>query len=98
MTAREMTKDEWAAAVYAALAAHPDWAAATVEAMQAGILEAIDRQKDRTLKVSLGLVEALNSQPGAKKRDGQRIIDAIEVSQFHPTPWSAKMIEREATS
>lgn len=97
MTAREMTTQEWAAIVHSTLAAHPDWVGVTVEAMQAGVVEAIDRQKDRVMTLSTGLMEALNSRPGAKTRDRQRIVDAIEVSQFHPTQWSAKMIEREST-
>jgi len=95
MSNHELTAQEWASVVYSTLAAHPDWVEITVTAIQQGVVEAIDRQKERTMKVGLGLMEALNSQPGAKRRDGQRIIEAIEVSQFHPTPWSAKMIDRE---
>jgi len=92
----EMSKEEWAGVVVATLAAHPDWVAVTVEAMQAGVVEATDRQKDRALTLSTGLMKALNTRPGAKKRDRQRIIDAVQVSRSHPTPWSKKIIEREA--
>lgn len=90
-----MSKEEWASAVYAALAAHPDWAQVTVGAMQQGLLEALDRQKDRVSTLSWGLHQALSSTRKAKRRQRQKIIDAIEVSTLHPTVWSKAMIERE---
>lgn len=91
----EFTREQWASAVHAVLAAHPDWVADTVNAMQAGVVEALDRQKDRTLTVSLGLVEAVRTERRSKGRVHDRIIKAIEVSNFHPTPWSKSAIEQE---
>ena len=90
-----LTPEGWAALVVTVLAEHPDWVALTVNATQEGVVEAIERQKDRALTLSTGLMEALNTRPGAKRRVSQRIIDAVQVSHFHPTPWSKKMIERE---
>ena len=91
----ELTKEQWASTVYAVLAAHPDWVSDTINAMQAGVIEAIDHQKDRTLKVSLGLMEAVRTERRSKSRVHDRIIEAIEVCNFHPTPWSKSAIERE---
>ena len=93
-----LTPQGWAALVVAVLTEHPDWMDVTVNAMQEGLMGAIERQKDRSLTLSTGLMEALNTRPGAKRRMSQRIIDAIQVSHYHPTPWSRRMIERETQS
>ena len=90
-----MTEQEWASIVYKVLADHPDWVATTVNAVQEGVVQAIERQKDRTYTLSLGLIEAVGSPLRAKKRNHDRVIAAIEVSQFHPTKWSEAAIERE---
>lgn len=76
------------------IAAHPEWVATTMAAVQSGIVEAIDRQKERSYLLSRGLVEALKDRR-SRKRNASSIVDAIQVSQFHPTPWSAKMIAKE---
>lgn len=95
MSDREITEQEWASTVYAVLAAHPGWVASTVNAIQQGVVEAIEHQQDRSHTLSIGLMEALNTRPGAKRRVRQRIIDAVKVSHFHPTPWSSRILERE---
>lgn len=92
---RELTREEWASIVYSVLADHPEWIATTNESIQAGVEQAIDRQKDRTLTLSLGLMEAVGNPLRGKRRDNDRVIAAIEVSQFHPTKWSEAAIERE---
>ena len=92
---REMTPEEWAGVVCATLATHPDWASITVNAVQAGLLEALDRQKDRVSKLSWGLHQALSSTRKAKRRNRKMIVEAIVVSTLHPTKWSAAMIARE---
>ena len=95
MTDREMTEDEWASTVVEVLARHPDWAAGTVNAMQLGLLVAIDNQKDRVQSLSMGLYQALSSTRKAKRRNRKMIVDAIRVSTIHPTVWSEAMIARE---
>jgi hypothetical protein len=93
--AHDVREDEWAALVVEVLADHPEYAAVTVQAMQAGILAAVDRRGERLVDVSMGLVEALNTKPGHGKRDHDRIIKAIEASNVHPTAWSAEAIAKE---
>lgn len=95
MINKEIDKARWSARVVAVLAEHPGWAAATVQAVQAGVIEALDRQRARTEAVSMGLVEALNTKPGHVKRDHEVIIAAIEASIHNGSPWAKKMIERE---
>lgn len=92
---RELTQGEWASVVYSVLADHPDWVATTVNALQEGVVQAIERQKDRALVLSLGLMEAVGNPLRGKRRNHDRIIDAIEASQLHPTKWSEAAIERE---
>lgn len=86
----------WQAGVQATLREHPDWAAGTAQAMQAGLLNALDDSSKRASTLSLGLMEALDTKPGSKKRNGKRIVEAVEASEFHPTEWSKKVIAREA--
>ena len=95
MPEQNLTRDEWAEIVSDVLAEHPEWAAATVQATQAGILEANSRLRDRLADVSLGLVEALNTKRGQVKRRRDMIVAAIEASTVHPTKWSAEMIAKE---
>ena len=91
----EIARAKWMRTVVDVLADHPGWAASTVQAMQAGIMEALDREWARRETVSWGLMEALNTKPGQLKRDHERIIAGIEASNFCDTPWSKKMIARE---
>ena len=91
----DLSREEWVGVVASTLARHPDWAGVTVEAMQAGLTEAIDRQKDRVSDLSLGLVEALSTRPGSKRRNSDRIVQAIRVSNFYNTKWSAETIAKE---
>ncbi len=95
MPEEKLTRDDWAEIVGSALTEHPEWASTTVEAMQAGILEANNRLRDRIADVSLGLVEALNTKRGQAKRRRDMIVTAIEASTVHPTKWSAEMIAKE---
>lgn len=92
---RELSREEWASIVYSVLADHPDWVATTTEAMTAGVVQAVDRQKDRIMTLSLGLMEAVGNPLRGRRRDNDRIIAAIEVCNLHPTKWSAAAIERE---
>lgn len=90
-----LTPEGWATLVAMTLADHPDWVGVTVNAMQDGVVEAIERHKDRALTLSTGLMEAVRTERRAKGRVHDRVIDAIEVCNFHPTKWSAAAIERE---
>ena len=90
-----ITKEQWQELVYEVLADHPDWAASTVDAMQGGLLQALERKQDRISDLSYGLYEALNTRRGSLRRDGQRIIAAINASQFANTKWSAETIAKE---
>ena len=92
---KKFTTEEWATVVSDVLAQQPELAAATVQAMQAGILEAQERQLDRIADVSMGLVEALSTKPGQVKRRRDVIVRAIEASTVHGSKWSAAMIARE---
>jgi hypothetical protein len=94
---KKITREEWADAVAGVIAAQPELASVTVDAMQAGILEAQERQLDRIADISMGLVEALNTKPGQVKRRHDVIVRAIEASNHHPTKWSAEMIVREGS-
>lgn len=89
------TEHEWDHLVSSVLADQPELAAVTVTAMQAGILIAVDRQRKRALTLSLGLHEALRTERRAKTRKHDVIIEAVEVSNLHPTKWSKEAIERE---
>lgn len=91
----KLTPEEWSSIVSGVLAAQPELAAATVNAMQAGILAAQERQLDRIAELSMGLVEALDTKPGHVKRRHYLIVRAIRASTAHPTPWSEKAIARE---
>lgn len=95
MPERKLTAAEWEAIVVDVLAAQPELAAATVRAMQAGILAALDRREEQLVDVSFGLMEALNTKPGHKRRDHERIVKAIEASSLHATAWSAEAIKKE---
>lgn len=95
MTAHEITAEEWAAIVAHVLKEHPEFAAVTVQAMQAGIMAAVDRRAERLVRTSLALVEALNTKPHHVKRDHARIIDGIKASTYHPTAWSQAAIIKE---
>ena len=87
--------EEWAQLVASVLADRPELAAITVQAMQAGLLAAVDRQRTRNETLSMGLYEALNTMPKHVRRDHERIIKAVEASNLHSTPWAEKMIARE---
>lgn len=91
----KIEKGEWASIVASMLAAHPDWAEVTVQMMQVGLLEAVERQKDRVSDLSLGLYEALSTRPGTKKRDGSRIAQAVRASNFFGSPWANDTIAKE---
>lgn len=91
----EVSREEWASVVAATLADHPDWVDTTVQAMQAGMVEAIERQRDRVTVLSWGLYQALSTTRKAQRRDRQKIVQAIETSTLHPTVWSAAMIKKE---
>ena len=91
----KITRDEWATLVAEVIREQPEYAAATVQAMQAGILAALDRKAGRLVDVSLGLVEALNTKPGHVRRNHASIIRAIEASTVHPSAWSAEAIAKE---
>lgn len=89
------TEMQWRVFVGRVIANQPELISPTVEGLQDGTLTALERQRERAFTLSLGLVEALNSKPGAVRRDRERIVAAVKVSQFHPTPWSKKIINRE---
>lgn len=91
----DLTPEQWASTVEAVLAAHPDWTAVTVRALQSGLMEALDHQQERISSLSLGLVEAINTRPGAKRRVPDRIVKAVRASNYHPTEWSADVIAKE---
>ena len=91
----KLTPEEWAAIVGGTLARQPELAAVTVQAMQAGILAANDRLRDRVADVSMGLVEALNTKPGQVKRRSEVIVRAIEASTVRGSKWSSEMIAKE---
>jgi hypothetical protein len=93
--ADNLSEGVWKALVTEVLTAHPEFAATTVEAMQRGLLAAIDHQRDRVVTVSMGLVEALNTQPHHVKRDHARIIAAIEASTYYTSKWSTEAIAKE---
>lgn len=91
----EIKKERWAAQVESMLADHPDFAAVTVQAMQQGLLAAIERVKERNVTVSWGLMEATQTKPGHKRRDHGRIIEAVEASNFSGSRWATETIENE---
>lgn len=91
----KLTPEEWFAIVGETLAQQPELAAVTVEAMQAGILAANDRLRERVAEVSMGLVEALNTRPGHVKRGREAIVRAIEASTVCGSEWAKKMIAKE---
>lgn len=93
--AKKLSPEEWFAIVGETLARQPELAAATVEAMQAGILAANDRLRERVADVSMGLVEALNTRPGHVKRRRDVIVRAIKASTVCGSAWSEKMIAKE---
>lgn len=90
-----ITREQWQELVYEVLADHPDWAADTVACMQQGLLQALERKQDRISDLSHGLHEALTTRRGSLRRDGQRIIAAINASNFANTKWSADAIAKE---
>lgn len=92
-----LSRNEWATVVAEVLRAHPEFAAVTIQAMQEGILAALDRKSERLADVSMGLYEALRTKPGAARREREQIIKAIEASIFHPTTWSKDAIAKEQT-
>jgi hypothetical protein len=89
------TREQWADAVADVLARRPDWAAVTVQAMQAGILEANERLRDRVADVSMGLHEALSTKRGQVKRRPDVIVRAVEASTLSGTPWANDVIAKE---
>jgi len=92
---RKLTVEEWAATVAFVLAEHPEWMAATVNAVQKGVLVAQERQLDRISDLSLGLHEALRTERRAKTRRRDVIVKGIKASNIHPTVWSKEAIEKE---
>lgn len=94
----KITPDQWAALVMDVLGSQPELAAVTVTAMQRGLLLAIDSSKERNVTLSRGLHAALQTERRAKTRDHEAIIQAVEASTFHHTPWSERAIERERKS
>ncbi len=95
MATRKLTPEEWAEIVSGVLAAQPELAAATVTAMQAGILEAQERQLDRIADVSMGLHQALTTKPGHVKRRHEVIVRAIEASTLCGSKWATEAIVKE---
>jgi hypothetical protein len=91
----KLTSEEWFNTVAAVLAEHPDYAAATVQAMQDGLTEALDRKSERLAAVSMGLHEALSTKPDHVKRNRELIVTAIKASTLYRTPWSAAAIAKE---
>lgn len=89
------SEEEWAATVAYVLKEHPEYVSATVRAIQAGILAALDRKADRLATVSMGLVEALRTKPGQVRRNREQIVKAIEASTVFPSVWSTEAIEKE---
>jgi hypothetical protein len=87
--------DQWFALVADVLASQPELLRTTVEAVQAGITAALDHQRERTVTLSIGLHEALRTERRAKTRKHDVIVEAIEVSNLHPSKWSKEAIERE---
>lgn len=93
--AAKITPEQWGAMVSEVLAAQPELAAVTVQAMQEGILQAQDRLRDRVARVSMGLVEALNTKRGQVRRNSHLIVRAIEASTVYGSKWSQEMIAKE---
>jgi hypothetical protein len=93
----KLDPEEWKSIVAEVLTAQPELAAATVQAMQAGILAALNRRSDRLADVSLGLAEAIRTKPGQAGRNRALIVRAIEASTVHPTKWSEAAISKEQT-
>jgi hypothetical protein len=85
----------WASIVSDVLARQPELAAVTVQAMQAGIIEANERLADRVADVSMGLVQALSTKPGHVKRRSDMIVRAIEASTVRGSKWAAGAIAKE---
>lgn len=92
---KKITPEEWGDIVSDALAGQPELAAVTVQAMQAGIIEANERLRDRVADVSMGLVEALSTKPGQVKRRSEAILRAIEASTVCGSKWADEMIAKE---
>lgn len=95
MSDEETTRGRWAQTVARTLAEHPEWVGDTIKAITAGITASNERLLDRVSDVSQGLLEALITRPGTKRRRGAVIVKAIESSQYAGTAWAQKMIERE---
>jgi len=91
----EAARQHWRALVTEVLTENPDFAADTVNAVQAGVTRAIERERERCETLSFGLRAALLTERRAKTRDHDVIIEAIRASQLHHTPWSERAIERE---
>lgn len=95
MAERKFTPEQWAEIVSGVLANQPELAAITVTAMQAGILEANERLRDRIADVSMGLHQALNTKPGHVKRRHDLIVRAIEASNLRGSKWANEAIAKE---
>lgn len=93
---KEFTREQWADAVAEVISLHPEWVAATVNAVQAGILEANERLRDRVADVSMGLHQALITKPGHVKRRHDVIVRAIEASTLCGSKWADETIARES--
>jgi hypothetical protein len=91
----EAARQHWRGLVTEVLAENPDFAADTVNAVQAGVMRAIERSQERCETVSMGLWAALLTERRAKTRRHNLIIDGIRATLMHPTPWSKHAIERE---
>lgn len=92
---RKLTPEEWGIRVMDVLARQPELATVTVHAMQAGIMEALDRRSERIAEVSAGLVEALNTKPHHVKRNHDVIVRAIRACVYHGSKWAKEMIAKE---
>lgn len=95
MPERKFTPEQWAQIVSGVLAEQPELAAVTVTAMQAGILEANERLRDRVADVSMGLHEAMSTKPGHVKRKHDVIVRAIEASNLRGSKWANEAIAKE---
>jgi hypothetical protein len=92
---KKINEDEWAEIIHDRLAAQPELAAVTVQAMQEGILTANDRLRERVAEVSMGLVEAIRTKPGQVRRKRDVIVRAIMASTVYGSKWSDEAIAKE---
>lgn len=91
----KISAGEWYEVIATTLAQQPELAATTVQAMQAGLIEALDRQQERNADLSMGLWQAMTTKPHHVKRDHAAIVRAIEASTLYGSAWAKQAIEKE---